>query len=228
MTTRDTKPEKDMMRETISNVLIQKMMRSFTIQETEHSEPMEKVSKQLPDKYKHKIFDDFDMAIYENRTEVEKVINRVKILRSPNEMKNSLYIQGGTGRGKTLLACVIFNHFFKHNAGCVFVNVSELVKRIRDGIATGEPYSIDRLLNSSLLVLDDLGAEKTTDFVEQVLYDLINALDANGNKIIITSNISMKELASSYPMNGERIYSRLKGMCAVLKLKGEDRRELTI
>ena len=70
-------------------------------------------------------------------------------------------------------------------------------------------------------MIDDLGAEKTTDFVRQTLYYIVNEREQNELPIIVTSNYTLKDLAAKFD---ERISSRLAGMCKQVKLTGTDRR----
>ena len=75
--------------------------------------------------------------------------------------------------------------------------------------------------NTPLLILDDLGAEKTTDWALQSLYIIINKRLSEELQTIITSNLSLDELRDKI---GDRIASRIAGMCKIVKLTGRDRR----
>jgi len=75
-----------------------------------------------------------------------------------------------------------------------------------------------------LLVLDDLGAEKVSDFVLQTLYDLLDRRYGECLETIITSNLSLDQLTVHYGSHGDRLASRIAGMGPALVLKGKDRR----
>ena len=69
--------------------------------------------------------------------------------------------------------------------------------------------------------MDDMGAEKTTDWSMSTLYVLIDKRYSEMMPTIITSNLTVAEVADKV---GDRIASRIAGMCKVIELKGKDRR----
>ena len=72
-----------------------------------------------------------------------------------------------------------------------------------------------------VLVIDDLGANKATEWVRQITYYIVNAREQEMLPIIITSNFSLEEIAEQID---SRISSRIAGMCKSIKLSGRDRR----
>jgi DNA replication protein DnaC len=80
----------------------------------------------------------------------------------------------------------------------------------------------DSVLNSvRVFVLDDIGVEKVSEFVEEFMYMLINGQYEKVYPIVITSNLPLSQLAERL---GDRIVSRIKEMCEIIEIKGEDRR----
>ena len=77
-------------------------------------------------------------------------------------------------------------------------------------------------MGCSLLVLDDLGKEKPSEWVEETLYEIINARYVRRLPVIITTNVGLKAVETRYPWNGEAIVSRLFEMCAGVKVGGDD------
>ena len=71
------------------------------------------------------------------------------------------------------------------------------------------------------LFLDDLGAEKLTDFVRQITYYILNEREQHQLLTVITSNFSIKDLDKQID---SRISSRIAGMCEILKFTGKDQR----
>ena len=82
---------------------------------------------------------------------------------------------------------------------------------------------LDRMIESEILFLDDLGTENKTDWWMEQLYMLINSRYESGKSIVITTNLTGEDLASFY---GSRIVSRLTQMCSVLNVNGPDHRLL--
>jgi len=138
----------------------------------------------------------------------------------------SLYLCGSVGRGKTYRAAAIVRYRVQSGeCGNRFVSLPDLLLRIRDTYGTGEESESDVILRyatAPLLVLDDLGAEKTTDAVRASLGILMDrrATDSR-RRTVITGNLTLPEIAEQH---GPRIASRIGGMCRIVKLTGPDRR----
>lgn len=121
-----------------------------------------------------------------------------------------IVLRGETGCGKTHLAVALMQH-----AGHgYFTTAPELLLRIRstfnDGVMReSEDEVINDLCFHELLVLDDLGAEKTTEFAITTLYIIIDRRIRDAKRTIITTNLSLKEIEEKLDA---RIASRLSGM----------------
>ncbi len=72
-----------------------------------------------------------------------------------------------------------------------------------------------------MFILDDIGVEKVSEFVEEFMYMLINNQYEKVYPMVITSNLPLSQLAERL---GDRIVSRIKEMCSVVEIKGEDKR----
>ena len=82
---------------------------------------------------------------------------------------------------------------------------------------------MDRVLDCDLLILDDLGTEMTTPFVQSALYTIVNTRVTDRRASILSTNLDLKELARRY---SPQIVSRLEGEYQVLPFFGEDIRRL--
>src|SRR3990167_9483378 len=74
---------------------------------------------------------------------------------------------------------------------------------------------------NGVLIIDDIGAEKMSDWVRQILYYIINEREQRLLPTVITSNFSLQQIAEQIDI---RISSRIAGMCKLIKLTGMDRR----
>ena len=103
-------------------------------------------------------------------------------------------------------------------------NVPELLERIRRSFnAPTQSENFDDLADTpQLLVLDDLGAEKPSDWVRERLYTIINRRYEHCRPTIVTSNLTIDQLAKQV---GSRVASRLCELCEVVELQGTDRRK---
>ena len=141
----------------------------------------------------------------------------------------NLFLTGAPGLGKTFLsACiarVVSEDGFSvvyDTAGHVFSQFeSAKFRRDDDGDTAGE--DVERCMNCDLLILDDLGTEMTTSFVQSALYQLLNGRLLAGKSTVISTNLDPEELGRRY---GAPLLSRLEGEYQLLPFVGEDVRKL--
>lgn len=135
----------------------------------------------------------------------------------------SLLLMGPTGTGKTHQAFGALRHLsILGVAGSVRASSTADVyakMRPRPGVDSEEVFS--SYADAKLLFLDDLGAAKTSEWVEEINYRLINHRYENHLATVFTSNVPPKELGEKL---GERVASRLTEMTQAVVLKGQDRR----
>lgn len=178
--------------------------------------------KSLPERHRLADFDKLDYSNLDKVAGLKEMIDYFK--RTPlNKVRKGVYLQGDVGRGKTMLACAIFNNYLGQGT-LKFIVVDELIRRIKDAFNGGVEFDISRYMEADLLILDDLGAEKTTEFVEGEIYNVINYRYNKKLPTIITSNINWNDLPSKYEMNGKRLASRISEMCGSFNLNGKDYR----
>ena len=146
------------------------------------------------------------------------------------EMNQSmnLFLYGKTGVGKTHIAVSILRRIIvrKFADNCYFKSMARLMLELRDVYASDNSESSEKSITDtytrlSLLILDDLGAEKPTDFTERVLYNIIATRLDNQLRTIITSNLSVDEVNEIY---GPRIGSRLSSY-ELIECEGKDWRK---
>lgn len=131
-----------------------------------------------------------------------------------NEFKKwngeSLMIWGEPGNGKTHLAASIANELSKQGYIVVFQSVPELLQRIRNTFSSenkeSETQIMRALLECDLLILDDIGAEKATEWVEEKLFSIIDGRYRKEAPTLYTSNLQPKSL--QYQI-GKRSYDRI-------------------
>lgn len=122
----------------------------------------------------------------------------------------SLMIWGNYGNGKTHLAAAIANELSKQGYIVVFQSVPELLQRIRSTFNNenkeNETQIMRALLECDLLILDDIGAEKATEWVEEKLFNIIDGRYRKEVPTLYTSNLQPKELQNQV---GKRSYDRI-------------------
>jgi len=137
-----------------------------------------------------------------------------------------LYIYGPSYSGKTILACFIgYNLVTKGwiKNPILYLNVSDFLDKLRPGVEA-DPDLMRRAVDAELLILDDMGTQKTTEWVYERLYIILNKRIERMLPVIITSNYNMdslsKELSvSKSPMEVDRLLKRLAHVCSPIEVK---------
>jgi DNA replication protein DnaC len=141
-----------------------------------------------------------------------------------------LWLFGDTGTGKTTLAMLISKAALESGRSVAIYSLPKLLARIRrtyDSEPGGDSYLsfFERLTSVDLLHIDDLGAEKRSDWVLEQLYALVNERYEGQRSMLITTNLPNPELEDQI---GARTVSRLTQMCDQIELFGADRRYGTL
>lgn len=145
-----------------------------------------------------------------------------------------LYIWGkSTGNGKTSWACKIMSYFFRKiafNTGLenegLYIFLPTFLEDLRDNYDNKDPEfdEVLRMIKTCrLLIIDDIGAERVTDWVRERMVSIINTRVSNNLTTIYTSNLSPEELRGEL---GDRIASRVLGSSQVVEITSGDRRGL--
>ena len=140
----------------------------------------------------------------------------------------NLLLFGAPGLGKTHLSAAIAREVSAGGWSVVYDTAAHVFERFESqkfGREEGEEASsdVDRVLNCDLLILDDLGTEMTTAFVQSALYQIVNTRLMEKRSTIINTNLSPEKLAQRYT---PQIASRIEGEYELLPFVGEDIRKL--
>lgn len=143
-----------------------------------------------------------------------------------NDTGYNFFLWGNYGTGKTGMAVgILKNRVEAYCEAAFFVTVPRLLEMIRasyDKHDSPHEEALRRARTTSLLVLDDLGAERPTDWVQEQLYLIINERHDNRLDTVITSNLTLDQLADRI---GERTIWRIAEMCKVIEVKGKNLRD---
>lgn len=136
----------------------------------------------------------------------------------------SLLFKGGTGLGKTHLSLAIAGEVIEKGFGVIYGSAQSFATALeKERFDRREPDDLSdthsQLLSCDLLILDDLGTEFPSAYVNAALYDIINARMLAEKPTVISTNLSMKELAERY---SERFASRIAGYYGKLEFLGSD------
>ena len=128
---------------------------------------------------------------------------------------------GNTGLGKTHLSLGIANVIIPRGFCVLYSSVNELIRKInKEQFDDKEGDTLALAKDCDLLILDDLGVEKVTDWSSSLLYEIINTRQNRCVPIIASTNLDLDELKDKYH---DRISSRLFGM-RIMFFEGNDNR----
>lgn len=141
------------------------------------------------------------------------------------EKPQSIFITGKCGVGKTHLASALAMKLFKEKKNIRFVNIPELLLIIKDTFKKGSGISeldiITEYTGCGVLFLDDLGAEKVSEWTLEAIFLLLDTRIRDMVPTIITSNLSISEIEHIF---NDRIASRIAGNFKILEMTGSDYR----
>ncbi len=136
---------------------------------------------------------------------------------------SSLLFWGGTGLGKTHLSLAIANTALDKGFGVVYGSVQGFTSAFeKERFDRDDSNTADALKGCDLLILDDLGAEGATNYLNAVLYDVVNCRMLASRPTIISTNLNLRALESRY---GQRFTSRVFGSYSLLEFMGQDVRQ---
>jgi DNA replication protein DnaC len=181
----------------------------------------------IPRRYRAISFEHSDVIDMERRypTQVRDVRRYVAQIDERLAAGAGLWLTGGAGTGKTALAMIVSKAAIDAGRSVAIYSCPRLLAVIREAIdGDGVLDFLDRLAMVDLLHIDDLGAEHRTEWVIEQLYTIINTRYEDQRSTLVTSNLGPAELAEQL---GERIVSRLEGMCGEpLPFYGADARRV--
>lgn len=130
---------------------------------------------------------------------------------------------GGVGTGKTYMASCIANALIDQGYTALVTNFARIVNTL-SGMYEGKQAYIDSLCEYDLLVIDDLATERNTEYMNEIVYTIIDSRYRSHKPLIVTTNLSYGAIRSPGDVNKQRIYSRITEMCYPVAVEGKDRR----
>jgi len=134
---------------------------------------------------------------------------------------SGLLLWGDVGGGKTFAAACIANALINKEIPVLMTSFPRLL---------GAPFSerdeiIRQMKNFRLLILDDLGVERGSEYAVETIYRVVDARYKSGKPMIVTTNLTMEQMKHPQSIEYARIYDRIREVCVPVNFKGPNRRE---
>lgn len=135
-----------------------------------------------------------------------------------------LLLYGNVGTGKSYGAACIANRLIEQSIPACMINLSTVLNSMGGFQSEEKNTYIADLMRYPLLILDDFGMERQTEYALEQVFNVIDARYRAGKPLIITTNLSMAELSNPKSLEHRRIYDRILEMCQPLNFGNNGRR----
>ncbi len=171
-------------------------------------------------------FDSFNFSYYseEDCLKMKRIFNFLKNYAENFTMNSkNIFMFGKTGLGKTHLSLAVANKVLEQGYSVIYDSIINILREMEKEHFQYNYHSemVDHIMQTDLLIIDDLGTENTTTFYISTIYNIINTRINKKLPTIISSNLDFDRLKFRYD---ERIVSRIATLYENIKFFGTDMR----
>ena len=130
-----------------------------------------------------------------------------------------LLFWGTVGTGKSYAAACIANELLNRKIPVVMTSFVKVLQVIQDN-TENETEFVNRLCAARLLIIDDLGTERNTDYALEKVYNVIDSRYRTGKPLILTTNLNLQDMQMTQDIRHQRIYDRIFEMCHPVMVNG--------
>ncbi|MBR3423238.1 MAG: ATP-binding protein [Clostridia bacterium] len=135
-----------------------------------------------------------------------------------------IVLYGPVGAGKTFLASCICNRVIEKGFSALFCNLGEIAQKSVSIKESEREAAKEAIMTPDLLVLDDLGIERRSEYMDEAIYTVVNIRYTANKPVIFTTNRRTSDFENPKDERQKRIFSRIVGMCDFVPVDGPDRR----
>ena len=180
------------------------------------------------DWYGREVWPEYGRSPLENMKMIREICG--DYARTFPRCRGNLLFTGAPGLGKTFLSACVAREVSARGFSVVYDTAGHVFQQFESGkFGRENPFEedpdreVNRYLNCDLLIMDDVGTEMLTSFVQSAFYRIVNDRLVNRRKTVLSTNLPMEELERRY---GEAASSRIRGEYQMLRFFGEDIRVL--
>ena len=140
------------------------------------------------------------------------------------EQGKGLLLYGNVGTGKTFAAACVANALIDNGVPCYVTNFNTASNMIFEN---RQSY-LDNLQRFRLLVLDDLGTERKTEYMQEIVFSIVDARYSAGLPMIVTTNLTLEEIKNPNSVAEARCYDRILERCFPVEVAGVNQRRKKI
>lgn len=180
---------------------------------------LDEMRSQLGKRYRDATFDTFDSS--RDKQAYDKCLAYANG-GFKDERRNGLLIAGNYGTGKTHLATAIAYRLIENNQHVKFGTYTDLLENIKGEFGDKNPQELHSLKTVSVLILDDIGKEKQSEWTRATMFDVVNARYDNMLPTVFTTNLTARGLEDYL---GGAVYSRICETCTGVQMTAKDKRK---
>ena len=169
---------------------------------------------------------DFSIDKYPDSSVSKFLRNYVKHWDDMKETGTGCILYGNAGTGKTFYAACVANALIDKGVSVCMTSLIKVLNGTPSQFGGDKNAYYDSFNDYQLLVLDDFGAERETEYVFEQVFYLIDSRYKAGLPMILTTNLTKETMRNEKDINKRRIYDRINGTCFDLTVKGKSKREM--
>ena len=136
------------------------------------------------------------------------------------ERNQGLLFWGTVGTGKSYTAACIANYLLEANTSVVMTSFVRILQEMQGFDREREETFTNKLNSVKLLIIDDLGAERSTDYALEKVYGIIDNRYRAKKPLILTTNLTLQQMQDATDIRYARIYDRIFEMCYPMEFSG--------